>query len=121
MSTSPKRKFLKRLVASRLLSAEQVEQACAAVGQDEPYLSFYLVQKKLLTRFQVFQLRGGSTHFHVDNYVVVDYLGRGANSVVYKAQHRLLPNRLVALKALDARDLHRSGEIMTRFRREVEI
>jgi eukaryotic-like serine/threonine-protein kinase len=121
MSANVPTTFLERLRASRLLTAEQIEQACAGVGEEEPYLSRYLVQQKLLTRFQAYQLRLGAARFHADKYVIVDYLGRGANSVVYKARHIYLPNRFVALKTLDIRDLHRSGEVLTRFRREIEI
>ena len=109
MSADVPTTFLERLRASRLLTAEQIEQACAGVGEEEPYLSRYLVQQKLLTRFQAYQLRLGAARFHADKYVIVDYLGRGANSVVYKARHIYLPNRFVALKTLDIRDLHRSG------------
>src|SRR5262249_39044534 len=70
---------------------------------------------------QAHQLRLGAARFHAEKYVVVDYLGRGANSVVYKARHMLLANRFVALKTLNIANLHHSGELLTRFRREVEI
>jgi serine/threonine protein kinase len=112
--------FLQRLQASRLLPAEQVAEARAAVGDQEPHLSRYLVQRGLLTPFQARQLRLGSASFIVDKYVVVDFLGRGAHSVVYKARNTLLPNRYVALKTIDMRDLHQGEEALARFRREVE-
>jgi serine/threonine protein kinase len=112
--------FLQRLQASRLLPAEQVAQARATAGDEEPNLSRYLVQRGLLTPFQARQLRLGSASFIVDKYVVVDFLGRGAHSIVYKARNTLLPNRYVALKTIDMRDLHRGEEALARFRREVE-
>jgi serine/threonine protein kinase len=63
----------------------------------------------------------GATGFHVDKYVVVDCIGRGGNGVVFKAKHTLLANRYVALKTIDARDLHRSDDVLARFRREIDI
>ncbi|HLN33544.1 MAG TPA: protein kinase [Gemmataceae bacterium] len=113
--------FHECLKSSKLLSKEQLAEACAAVGEEEPYLSRHLVQQGLLTRFQARQLREGSNGFFIDKYVVVDYLGRGGNSIVYKARHTLLPNRFVALKTLDVRNLHHSEDALARFRTEVEI
>lgn len=54
-------------------------------------------------------------------YVVVDCIGRGGNGLILKARHTLLPNRHVALKTLDARNLHGSSEALARFRREIDI
>ncbi len=113
--------FYKCLQHSRLLAPEQIAEAVAVAGAEEPHLSRYLVDKGLLTRFQARQLRQGSTGFHVDKYIVVDYIGRGGHSVVYKARHSLLPNRYVALKTLTTNDLHADGDVLERFRREVEI
>jgi eukaryotic-like serine/threonine-protein kinase len=85
-----------RLLASRLVSAAQLGEALAAVGDEDDSLLLHLVEKGLLTRFQARQLRGGAKSFHVGNYVVVDYLGRGGNSIVFKARHTLMPQRYVA-------------------------
>jgi serine/threonine protein kinase len=41
--------------------------------------------------------------------------------VVFKARHTLLPQRYVALKTFDARDLHHGRESLARFRREIDI
>jgi serine/threonine protein kinase len=113
--------FLQRLEKCRLVSPEQIAAATAATGGSEPQLSRYLVQQGLLTRFQASQLRSGVTRFHVDKYVVVDYIGRGGHSLVFKARHTLLPNRHVALKVFDASSLHHHEDVLARFRREVEI
>jgi serine/threonine protein kinase len=113
--------FRERLQASRLLTAEQMARACAVAGEDEPHLSRYLVQEGLLTRFQARQLRFGATSFYVDKYVVVDYLGRGGHSVVYKARHTLLTDRYVALKTLDLRNMHQSDGARERFQSEVQL
>src|SRR5262249_52884423 len=55
------------------------------------------------------------------NYVVVDYLGRGGNSLVFKARHTMMPQRYVALKTLESRNLHHRDESAARFGREIEI
>jgi serine/threonine protein kinase len=113
--------FAQRLTRSKLLEPGRLAQARAAVGDDETALSEYLLSQGWLTRFQVRQLRAGAKHFHVDKYIVVDYLGRGGNSLVLKARHTLMPGRFVALKTLDCRNLHHSEEALLRFRREIEI
>jgi serine/threonine protein kinase len=114
-------RFAHRLVKTRLLDAQQVAAAQAVTGDNEEALTRHLIRQGLLTRFQARQLRAGATSFHVDKYVVVDCLGRGGNSVVFKARHVLLPQRYVALKTLDNQDIHRGDEALMRFRREIEI
>jgi serine/threonine-protein kinase len=121
METPTRTTFVQRLLASRLLEEETVAAARAAAGGDETALARYLVQQGLLTRFQVRQLHAGATGFRVDNYVVLDCVGRGGNGVVFKARHSLAPDRLVALKTLDNRDLHQGAEALGRFRREIDI
>src|SRR5262249_39166745 len=81
----------------------------------------HLQQQGLLTRFQVKQLLAGATSFLVGKYVVVDIIGRGGNGIVFKARHKLMGRRFVALKTLDTRNLHHSAEAMARFRREIDI
>jgi serine/threonine-protein kinase len=53
--------------------------------------------------------------------VVVDYIGRGGHSLVYKARHKLIPGRFVALKTFDARSLHNEEGALVRFRQELDI
>ena len=110
-----------RLLDSRLVVAEQLAEAILAVGEEEEPLLTHLVGKGLLTPFQARQLQRGVQGFHVGNYVVTDYLGRGGNSLVFKAQHTLMPQRYVALKTLETRNLHHREDALTRFRREIEI
>jgi serine/threonine-protein kinase len=121
MTTCTQVSFTGRLVTSRLLSVEQLAQAQAAVNHDESRLPDYLLGQGLLTPFQVRQLRAGATGFNVGKYVVEDCLGRGGNGVVYKARHTLMPNRFVALKTVDNRNLHNGDDIFRRFRREIDI
>src|SRR5262245_65968801 len=116
MSTQVRPSFLDRLTASRLIDAEKAAAACAAAGGEEDALAQHLVREGLLTRFQVRQLRAGATNFHVDKYVVVDCLGRGGNSVVFKSRHTFLPTRHVALKTLDARNFTHSADDVARLR-----
>jgi serine/threonine-protein kinase len=121
MSATRQKTFLERLQQSKLLTLEQINTAVATVGAIEPALSRHLVEQGLLTRFQARQLRNGGKGFCVDKYVVVDFIGRGGQSVVYKARHKLLPNRFVALKTLSTGSVHHSEETLARFLREVEI
>ena len=121
MKTRRASTFVQRLASSRLIEPARLAQLREALGDDEKALCDYCLLHGLLTRFQARQLRAGARHFHVDKYVVVDYLGRGSNSLVFKARHSLLPGRFVALKTLDCRSLHQSEEVLARFRREISI
>jgi eukaryotic-like serine/threonine-protein kinase len=114
-------RFARHLVKTRLLDASEVAAAQQIAGEDDDELARHLIRQGLITRFQVRQLRAGATKFHVDKYVVVDCLGRGGCSVVYKARHEMMPHRYVALKTLDGHDVHNGDEVLARFRREIEI
>src|SRR5437762_9436357 len=83
--------FLERLILSQLLDSEQLAQAQAASRGDEAALVEYLVQRQLVTPFQVRQLRAGATNFCVGKYVIHDWLGRGGIGTVYQARHKLMP------------------------------
>jgi serine/threonine protein kinase len=120
MTKATLRGFAARLRGSRLLSAAQLEEAFGQAPSDGA-LARYLVDQGLLTRFQVRQLRAGSTSLIVGNYVAVDFLGRGGGGMVFKARHRLMPGRYVALKTVDVRNLHYAPETVARFRREIDI
>jgi serine/threonine protein kinase len=121
MTVCAERAFAERVLASKLLDETRLSQALADVNGDDEDLARHLIREGLLTRFQARQIMAGATGFHVDKYVVVDCIGRGGNGVVFKARHTLLANRYVALKTIDARDLHHSDEVLARFRREIDI
>jgi eukaryotic-like serine/threonine-protein kinase len=116
-----KTRFAHQLIKTRLLDTEKLAAARAVVGDDEEELANHLIREGLLTRFQARQLKAGATSFHVDKYLVVDCLGRGGSSIVYKARHLHMPQRFVALKTLDGQDIHKGDEALLRFRREIEI
>ncbi len=65
-------------------------------------LAHSLVAHGLLTRFQADRLLAGRTDgFTLDSYVLLEQVGRGARSRVYKAKHRTM-KRPVALQVLAA-------------------
>ncbi len=120
MVTTKQGSFLARLTQSQLLDEPTLAACRAAAGDDEEALAAHLLQRELLTRFQVRQLRAGACNFAVGRYLITDCIGRGGNGIVFKARHRLM-HRDVALKTLDTRNLHHAEEALARFQREIEI
>ena len=77
-----------------------------------------LVTAGLLTRFQADRLLAGRTDgFLLGPYVILEQVGRGAMSRVYKAKHRTM-NRPVAIKVLSS-SLTRTAAEREWFQREV--
>ncbi len=112
--------FLANLRQSGLLSPAQF----AALGPrlpDSPrgrVVARALVEQGLITRFQAEQLLAGRTGgFFLDQYRILDLLGRGGMSRVYKAEHRTM-GRVVALKVLGP-GLLRTDRAQELFLREV--
>lgn len=80
--------FSRAVTATRPGSATDAANALVATG--------------LLTRFQADRLLAGRTDgFHIGPYAILEQIGRGARSRVYKARHRTM-HRTVAVKALAA-------------------
>ncbi len=113
--------FTERVLGSRLVDQTDLQACIESAGAQDGPLSRELVSRGLLTSFQARQLRAGSTSLSVGKYVVLDCVGRGANGIVFKAKHRLMSDRIVALKTIDTSSLHRGEEVLARFRREIEI
>lgn len=98
-------------MASRLLSAEQLNEARALVRQAElagsanlalprdQRLAEKLVEAGRLNPWQAKQLLEGRSKFNLGPYWIIDYLGRGGMGQVFKARHEVL-ERVVAVKVL---------------------
>ncbi|MBM3979228.1 MAG: serine/threonine protein kinase [Planctomycetes bacterium] len=106
--------------ASGLLAPAQFTKARAlvAVKGTAADTAAALVAAGLLTRFQADRLLLGRTDgFAIDSYILLEQVGRGTMSRVYKARHRTM-NRPVALKVL-ASELTRTPADRDRYRRAV--
>ena len=116
--------FTQRLVASGLMSSDDVSAALASVRAEElpqeaEELARLLVRQQKLTAFQVQQIYAGKGKSLVlGNYVVLDKLGQGGMGMVLKAEHRRM-KRVVALKVLSPA-VTETPEMTRRFQREVE-
>ncbi len=95
-----------RFVAGALGGVQGLAKALVLAGKLTPYQAGALAQGKA---------RG----LVIGNYFVLDKLGAGGMGVVFKARHRRL-GRVVALKILPP-SLARNRDLLTRFRREVDV
>jgi serine/threonine protein kinase len=117
-------KFVKRLIDSGLLAADEVAAFQESLPADDHTqtakdLARELVRKNKLTAYQaqaIFQGKGKS--LVMGNYVILDKLGQGGMGMVLKAEHKRM-HRQVALKVLSPA-VTKSPEAVRRFQREVE-
>jgi serine/threonine protein kinase len=116
--------FQQRIVASGLMSADEISAATAQLGadkrpQDAQQLARELVRQKKLTAYQAKEIyTGRGASLVLGNYVVLDKLGQGGMGMVLKARHQRM-ERLVALKVISP-TVVRSPHALARFHREVK-
>lgn len=124
--TTSVREYCAMLVRSRLLPADEADalhrkwkdDTGAADDQVEAFVKL-LVRKKVLTPYQAAMVqRGRADGFFLNDYKILDRIGKGQMGGVYKAIHTL--GQIVALKILPAskaKDQHTLG----RFEREARL
>lgn len=128
MATHPTsvRDYCALLGKSRLLPADEVESLHRrwkdeSRGSDDQVESFrkFLVSKKILTEYQAVMLqRGHADGFFLNEYKILDRIGKGQMGGVYKATDAR--GRAAALKILSgkkAKDPH----VLGRFQREARL
>ncbi len=117
------KKFVRTLVASRLMTQAEIDEFRSGLPDDEKPktaedLAKALYRHRKLTRFQTQAVFQGKTKgMVVGNYVVLDKIGQGGMGHVYKAQHKRM-KREVALKLLPSH-ISRQERMVERFHREV--
>jgi response regulator RpfG family c-di-GMP phosphodiesterase len=122
--SSPVQALLRTLLDSSIIleedwhSASEEVQAELEEAVDVPMLLSKLVKLGLLTDYQASRI--GSDRIHglvLGNYRVLDELGSGGMSIVYRGKHRYL-HREVAIKVLDPVRGHH-GDLLERFMSEM--
>ncbi len=128
LTASRQTPFERHVLASGLLTAEQLDEAKASLrwsgdedlGAVEPNteqrLADQLVDMELLNRWQASQLLEGRTKFNLGPYWIVDSIGQGGMGQVFKAEHSVL-GRIVAIKVLPRKKC--TPEAIESFMREI--
>ncbi|HEX3150961.1 MAG TPA: serine/threonine-protein kinase [Gemmataceae bacterium] len=113
--------FVEAVRGSGLLPNAEVDALAHAASQpdaDPEPLARDLVQRKLLTAYQVRRLwKGRGPELFLNQYVLIDRLGEGGMGEVFKARHTRL-DRDVALKVM-RKEKMANPEAVKRFRREI--
>jgi serine/threonine protein kinase len=115
------------LIRSRLLSVEEVkamyqrwltESRDSSVG-DLGHFGQWLVGQRYVTEYQAaLLLHGHADAFFLDDYKILDRLGRGRMAGVYRAAHKL--GQVVAIKVLPPSKA-REPRLLARFQREAAL
>lgn len=111
--------FLAALRAADILTPNQFTKAKSlAPAGPAANAATAIVAAGLITKFQADRLLAGRTDGYVlGQYAVLEQIGRGTMSRVYKAKHRTM-NRPVAVKVLSA-ELTRTAATRESFQREI--
>ena len=116
--------FTKRLVASGLMSEEEVRAFLDKLPEDRQpsdgkSLARMLVDAKILTSYQAGMVHQGKIKALVlGDYALLDRLGQGGMGMVFKARHKRM-ERTVALKILPP-SATKTPAMVKRFAREVK-
>jgi serine/threonine protein kinase len=114
------------LIRSRLLNPEEVKSAyqrwlgdCRDGVGNVNQFSRWLVSNKYVTEYQAALLvKGHADDFFLNQYQILDRLGRGRMAGVYKAVHHL--GQVVAIKVLPP-SRARNPQFLARFQREARL
>ncbi len=114
------------LMRSRLLNPDQVQevyQRWVKEGKDRvnssPHYLRWLVQNQYLTEYQASLLsRGHADDFFLNQYKILERIGKGRNSGVYKATHKM--GQVVAMKVLPPSKA-KDDKLLSRFLREARL
>src|SRR4051794_26749811 len=117
--------FCNALVRSQLLSPAEVRSLFhrwraqeSGTDDGEPFCR-WLVANEYLTAWQADRLmRGQADNFFLNQYKILDRIGRGPMAGVYKAVHRL--GQVVAIKVLPP-SRAKNPQIFARFQREARL
>jgi serine/threonine protein kinase len=114
------------VIRSRLLSADEVQtlfrrwrdEAEPTETDASPFLA-WLAKRQYLTDYQAsWLLRGRVDHFFLNQYKILDRIGRGSMAGVYKAVHQL--GQVVAIKVLPPSKAEQP-HLLARFQREARL
>src|SRR5262245_27101557 len=114
------------IIRSRLLTPDDVkamyqrwqDEAKDAVGNSSQFTR-WLVARQYLTDYQATLIgRGHADNFYLNQYKIVERLGKGRMAGVYKAVHRL--GQTVAIKVLPPSKA-KDPQLLGRFQREARL
>lgn len=115
--------LLSQLLESGLLDERQFRAAQQAIiaGEIQNHIDLanWLLQRGWLTQWQATEFSFGNAPMIVGDYVLLDRVGTGSMSRVYKARHTQT-GRVVAIKILQDH-LVRDQEALARFQREARV
>src|SRR5207245_1688456 len=118
--------FCNHLARSRLLPPDEIRALrqrwrgeAKDASEDPERFSRWLVAKQYLTEYQATLIgRGHTDSFFLNQYKILDRIGRGRMAGVYKAVHQL--GQVVAIKVLPP-SRAKNGQILARFQREARL